>query len=88
MFPSEYPFKPPGIKVRRPCSPKVLIPDRFLADVDTFRKIFTRQEDLLFNVRFPPGNCKLSSLLLAMSPLMTILLRYCQWNPAWSVATM
>ncbi|KAJ3006319.1 hypothetical protein NUW54_g3980 [Trametes sanguinea] len=57
LFPSEYPFKPPGIKVRPhflPCNAAVVLTGRTPSpDADPIRAIPTRQEDLLLHVRFP-----------------------------------
>lgn len=54
MFPPEYPFKPPGIKVR----PNDRTQDSFTytlfsPDDHTFWTLRTRQEDMFLNVRLP-----------------------------------
>jgi len=51
LFPAEYPFKPPGIKVEAVYStPAYFSDDR--ADVHSIWALSTRQEDLLLYVRF------------------------------------
>ena len=82
LFPAEYPFKPPGIKVSTlpivgPCGGSLTH-----VDVHSVGALFARREDLLFHVRLSP---RISEFSAASRRKAT---NQAQWNPAWSVATI